>query len=103
MPALAVSSAESLAGYILLIWVAGPFWLAFALRLIFRVDAVTVFGRRTKAVMRFSFRKRRAREVFGWVCERTREKQAQPAPENAEEGSDESPPLEPLTNRRERG
>ena len=58
----------------------------FLLRLIFRVDAVTVYGRRTKAQMRFSFRKGRAREVFEWVCERTRRAQ-----EAAAEGRGEAP------------
>ena len=38
-------------------------------------DRVCVFGRRSKAVMRFAFRKRRAREVYGRICSRALEVQ----------------------------
>lgn len=47
---------------------ATPFLIAFFLRLIFGIDVVTVFGRRSKAEIRFSFRKRRARELYGEIC-----------------------------------
>jgi hypothetical protein len=51
-------------------------WLALgALRLVLRVDVVTVYGVRTKATMPFWFRKRRAREVFTLVCRLAREHQ----------------------------
>ena len=40
-------------------------------------DVVTVFGRRSKAVLRFgSFRKQRAREVYGHVCAAVRRGQS---------------------------
>jgi hypothetical protein len=54
---------------------ASPFLIVCVLRLILKLDIVTVFGRRSKAVMRFSFRKRRAREVYGRICARTIEVQ----------------------------
>lgn len=57
------------------------FVILFVLRLVFRVDVVTVYGRRTKAVTKFSFRKRRAREVFDWVCEQARRAQGGDAAE----------------------
>jgi hypothetical protein len=49
------------------------------------VAFVTAFGRRSKAVMRFAIRKRRAREVYGRICSRTLEMQramveVEPAP-----------------------
>ncbi|MEO8033961.1 MAG: hypothetical protein ABI837_05970 [Acidobacteriota bacterium] len=52
--------------------VAVPFLLAGALRMILKLDFVTVFGRRSKAVMRFPFRKKRAHELYGHLCARTR-------------------------------
>jgi hypothetical protein len=52
-----------------------PFAVACIARLVFKVDFVTVFGRRSKAVMRFHFRKRRARETYGRICSRTMEVQ----------------------------
>ena len=52
-----------------------PFVAASIVRLVLRLDYVTVFGRRSKAVMRFSLRKRRAREVYGRICSRTLEVQ----------------------------
>ncbi len=45
-----------------------PALIAFMLRLVFGVDVITVFGRRSKATIRFSFRKQRAREVYGTIC-----------------------------------
>jgi hypothetical protein len=45
-----------------------PALVAFGLRLALGVDIITVFGRRSKAVIRFSFRKRRAREAYGTIC-----------------------------------
>lgn len=43
---------------------AAPFLLMFLTRVVFRVDVVTVIGRRSKATVRFTFRKRRARELY---------------------------------------
>jgi hypothetical protein len=45
-----------------------PFVIAFLLRLIFGVDVVTVFGRRSKAAIRFKYRKKRARVIYGQIC-----------------------------------
>ena len=45
-----------------------PFLIAFLLRALFGVDVVSVFGRRSKAAIRFRIRKRRAREVYGQIC-----------------------------------
>ncbi|HEV7428466.1 MAG TPA: hypothetical protein VGQ46_19075 [Thermoanaerobaculia bacterium] len=52
-----------------------PFFIACAARVIMKLDFVSVFGRRSKAVMRFSIRKRRAREVYGRICSRALEVQ----------------------------
>jgi hypothetical protein len=80
-----------------------PFLFAFTVRLLFKVDVVTVFGRRSKATMRFSFRKQAARQTYGSICARVRqvhrqlEQQyaaAEPAVPAAET-ADEPPPLPP--------
>ena len=55
--------------------VALPFLILLVVRVIWKVDIVTVFGRRSKAVMRFSVHKRRAREVYGRICSRALEVQ----------------------------
>jgi hypothetical protein len=52
-----------------------PFLIALVIRLIWKLDIVNVFGRRSKAMMRFSIRKRRAREVYGRICSRALEVQ----------------------------
>lgn len=45
-----------------------PVFLAFLIRLFLGVDVITVFGRRSKAELRFALRKKRAREVYGTIC-----------------------------------
>lgn len=52
-----------------------PFLIPLALRLILKVDAVTVYGKRSKARVHFSFRKARAREVYVQICRAVREHQ----------------------------
>src|SRR5439155_26123682 len=42
-----------------------PSLLLVFIRLILKVDVVSVFGRRSKAVLRYAYRKRRARETYG--------------------------------------
>lgn len=57
-----------------------PLLIAFGLRLALGVDVVTVQGRRTRAELRFAFRKQRARQVFERLCRRVREAQGVPPP-----------------------
>ena len=66
-------------------------FLAFLIRLGLGRDVITVLGRRSKAVLRFgSFRKARAREVYGQICAAVRRGQsAVAAPSQA------PPPLSP--------
>lgn len=65
-----------------------PVLAMFFLRLVYGVDVITVFGRRSKAVLRFGMKKARAREVYGQICAAVRRAQATPpAPEAA------APPL----------
>jgi hypothetical protein len=46
----------------------GPPFFGFFIRLFLGVDVVTIFGRRSKADLRFALRKRRAREIYGTIC-----------------------------------
>lgn len=52
-----------------------PLLVALVLRLVLRVDVVTVHGPRTRARIPFWFQKARAREVFQLVCRLAREQQ----------------------------
>jgi uncharacterized integral membrane protein len=52
-----------------------PFLITFLTRLLLGVDVVTVFGRRSKADLRFALRKQRAREVYGTICAAVRNAQ----------------------------
>ena len=56
-------------------------------RLVFKVDIVTVYGRRSKAVIAFPFYKAKARRTFAHIVDRTREVQEAATP---------APPLSPV-------
>jgi hypothetical protein len=77
--AYAIGTDDRRAGLIFFALVALPFGILTVLRLALRVDAVTVFGRRSKAQIHFQFRKARAREVYLQLCRATREQQPQPS------------------------
>lgn len=49
-----------------------PFLLAALLRLAFRVDEVTVWGRRSQASLRYTFRKGKARRLYEEITEKVR-------------------------------
>ncbi|HYI07838.1 MAG TPA: hypothetical protein VEK57_02100 [Thermoanaerobaculia bacterium] len=52
-----------------------PFLILFLARLAFGQEVITIFGRRSKAEMRFAIRKRLARETYGKICAAVREAQ----------------------------
>ena len=77
-----------------------PALIAFALRLMFRLDIITVFGKRTKASIRFRLRKARARAVYEQIIAAVRSAQARMAREIAAEEApvvvaEEQPPMPP--------
>lgn len=74
-----------------------PSLVLIMVRLARQVDVISVFGRRSKAVIRFPYRKRRARETYGHLCARARQIQEQIASENAgyETARAEEPPAPP--------
>jgi hypothetical protein len=86
--AVGASAMRGMAGWSFLLafaLLAAPSFVAIVIRLILRVDVINVFGRRSKATLRFSFRKRRAREVYGRICARARQVQRVTEPAPAEE------------------
>ena len=62
-----------------------PSLVAMTLRGIFGVDVVSIFGRRSRATLRFAFEKKKAREIYGRLCFRTRQVQRQIEEANREE------------------
>ncbi|HEV7922296.1 MAG TPA: hypothetical protein VGR02_16035, partial [Thermoanaerobaculia bacterium] len=72
MMTILMSMKENVAGAVFGL-LAVPFLVAMAVRAILKVDVVTVFGRRSKASMHFSFRKQRARQVYGSICSKVRQ------------------------------
>jgi hypothetical protein len=54
-----------------------PFLLAALLRLAFRVDEVTVWGRRSQAALRYTFRKGKAQRLFEEIAAKVRAAQEQ--------------------------
>ena len=70
-----------------------PFAIAFLVRAIFGVDVITVFGRRSKATLRFRVKKQKARQVYGQICAIVRQAQrrAEPAPAEPAPPIPESP------------
>lgn len=74
-----------------------PFLAACVIRLVLQLDVVSVFGRRSKAVMRFSLRKRRARETYGRICARTMEVQRAMVVPDSVPVPIEEPPLPPVS------
>jgi hypothetical protein len=52
-----------------------PALVALSLRLMFRLDVITVFGKRTKASIRFSLRKKQARDMYARIVAAVRSAQ----------------------------
>lgn len=63
-----------------------PIFMAFLLRLAMGRSVVTVFGRRSRAVLRFGvFRSARAREIYGQLCAAVRRAQSRVTAEESPE------------------
>jgi hypothetical protein len=87
-------SGEALDALIPGLIMASPSGIALILRLLFRVDVINVYGRRSMATLRYSFRKGKAREVYGRICARARQAQRDAAPTPAPSESF-APPMPP--------
>jgi hypothetical protein len=75
LTALAIGVRDVAAGLWFALFLMAPFLIALVLRLALKVDAVTVYGKRSKAQVHFPFRKARAREVYVQICRAVREHQ----------------------------
>jgi hypothetical protein len=77
-----------------------PALIAFLLRLMFRLDVITVFGKRTKASIRFRLRKQRARSVYTQITTAVRMAQERMRRELAREETRVEPevPVEEITD-----
>ncbi len=72
---LAIAVSDRRGGLIVFAVTALPFLVLLLLRLVLKVVAVTVFGKRSKAQVQFAFKKARAREVYVQLCRAVREQQ----------------------------
>ena len=82
-------------GLVFALFFVAPFLIPFVLRLILKVDAVTVYGKRSKARVHFAFRKTRAREVYAQICRAVREHQDRLARELARARAPRTPVAPP--------
>jgi len=64
---------------------AAPFLVSFVLRLIYRLDVITVHGKRIRAQIPFGIKKRQARQLLAEITNRTRQAQRKIAAEIAAE------------------
>jgi hypothetical protein len=79
---LLMASLQSWPGAMVFLAIGAPPMLMFLARLVFGRDAITVFGRRSKAVLRFSgARRARTRELYDRICADVRRVQAAAAEE----------------------
>lgn len=94
---MAAASEDALAPGIVFMFLGAPFAVAFFLRLLLKLDVITVFGKRTKACMKFGFRKGRARGIYASLAAKIRARQAevlaaQPLPQAAPPPPEPPPP-----------
>jgi hypothetical protein len=97
--AVASIGGDSWIGALIFFAIALPVMIGFLLRAVLSVDIITVYGRRSKAVIRFPFRKVRARELYGTICAAARSAQrVRPAtfPGSAAQPLPADVPLPPL-------
>jgi len=71
----ATAMSDRRAGLVMFLISALPFLLAFGLRLLLKMDAITVYGRRSKAQIHYFLRKGRAREVYAQIGRAVRQSQ----------------------------
>ena len=72
-----------------------PFAVAFFLRVLLKVDVITVYGKRTKATIRFAFRKNRARTIYNDLTAKIRARQAKALAEQPPPPPPAAPPEPP--------
>ena len=78
------ASRDFLLGASIFVAIGLPAFIAFILRVTIGLHIVTVFGRRSKGVLRFGARKKRARQAYAAICAAVSEAQGKPASSPAE-------------------
>lgn len=92
--ALGLTKEEAVGGVVTMLIFASIFYLALLVRLVFGVDVIVVYGRRSSARLRFSLRKGKAERVFQRLRRRIREVQDAAAAARAAEAP--PPAVEPV-------
>ncbi|MCU1231416.1 MAG: hypothetical protein JWO97_4300 [Acidobacteria bacterium] len=73
--------------------IAAPFLIMALVRVIARIDVITVFGKRSRARMRFMFRKTYARRIYAEISAKAREAQRRLAADIEAAEPPQAPPL----------
>ena len=73
--AWAIGSSQAMAGWIIAGTTVLPLLLAIILHIVFGTDEINVYGRRSRARIRFGFRKGRARKIMDDIVTTVRERQ----------------------------
>jgi hypothetical protein len=73
--------------------IASPFLIMALVRVIARIDVITVFGKRSRARMRYTFRKSYARRIYAEISAKAREAQRRLAADIQAAEPPEAPPL----------
>lgn len=100
---ISVGGTDAWQGALVMLALGLPAIVAFVLRLMFRLDVITVFGRRSKAAIRFRLRKERARQLYAQICAAVKSAQDRMAREIAAEeatappAAEELPPMPPAS------
>jgi hypothetical protein len=89
---ISVGGTDSWIGALVMLLIGLPAIVSFVLRLMFRLDVITVFGRRSKASIRFGLRKQRARQLYAQICAAVKSAQDRMAREIAAEETAAAPP-----------
>ena len=93
---------DAIVGAWVFVLLCAPFLVAFIVRLVLGVDVVTVWGRRSRARMHFTFRKGRARRLFDELAGEIRSRQEALRNEITEvPPTDEPPPPPPSLDQAE--
>jgi len=82
-------------GALVMAFFALPFAVAFFLRILLKVDIITVYGKRTKASIRFGFRKARARMIYNDLAAKIRARQSKALAEQPPPPAPAAPELPP--------
>lgn len=93
---IAFITRDELGAWLTFLIFAACFLIPLLLRVVYRIDVITVSGRRTRAVMHFSFRKKRAAAIFAELDRDIRAAQQRLAAQIARQEAASERPAEPF-------